>query len=88
MSDASPTTPRRERFRLHLNRGPHRWIFAFERADAGVILLRLSQLAADPDAPFSEGDARRVAARLQRLCASPPGFTDSFDQSPSTRTSG
>ena len=91
MNDApqnEPTTPRRETFRVHLSRGPHRWIFAFERHDAGMILLRLAQLAADPDASFSEEDARRLAGRVERLCATPSGFTGSFGQSPSTRTSG
>jgi hypothetical protein len=65
-----------------LTKGAHRWIFHCDAGDEPALLRRLSELAADPRAPFDWFDAalvshqlsKRLRPGLQRIdAASAPG---------------
>ena len=76
MANASPsehhgTAPIRDRYRIVLRRGPHRWIFSFTAADAGAVLARVAELVRDEVAPFDESDALLVRREVARIGAGP-----------------
>jgi hypothetical protein len=64
-----------------LTKGAHRWTFRCDAGDEPALLRRLSELAADPDAPFDWFDAalvshqlsKRLRPGLQRIDTSPAG---------------
>jgi len=51
--------------RVTLRRGPHHWGFSFRASDAGQMLRRLDELAADPDCPLETESAESIRDQIE-----------------------
>ena len=90
MADGSPTRQQPlifERYRLTLRQGPHHWTFAFAPQDAAAMVMRIRELACDPDAPLDGVHAEAVCRQIRRLPATTPATECDFEN-PGTRQPG
>lgn len=62
----SPAPAPAAREPVTLTKGTHRWTFQCDTGDEPALLRRLSELAADPDAPFDWFDAALVSHQLSK----------------------